>query len=429
MKHILIIPDGGGDMPIEQLGGRTAFAAANTPNLDALARVGTLGVAKTTPEGFEAGSDVCSMSLLGYAPAVYHTGRAPLEAASLGLRPGANDWIFRLNLVTTGDSVQGPYHAGENALLIDHSAGAISDSEARELLAALLSRFAIEHPRQAAEASVTPGVSYRNILIDTGPRSYASVVTTPPHAVPGEAWRGHVPRSTAATDGVNLAALEALRELSVRVFADHPVNVARLRGGKRPATMAWLWGQGKKPSMPSFHSRFGLRGAMITAVDLLAGIAAYMGWDRLNVPGVTSYHDTDYAAQGRAAAAAVESGGYDIVCCHVEAPDEASHQADWKTKVAALEAIDRFVVGPAREAMQRLESAGGVDGCRVLVLPDHYTLVRTRKHDATPVPFLAAGSGIGRNGAESFDEAQAERTGLVIEHGHELMGRFLKGFA
>ncbi|HEX8876083.1 MAG TPA: cofactor-independent phosphoglycerate mutase [Phycisphaerales bacterium] len=426
MKHIIIIPDGGGDKPLDQLGGRTAFAAASTPNLDALARVGTMGVAETTPPGFEAGSDVCSMSLLGYDPAVYHTGRAPLEAASLGLKPTDTDWIFRLNLVTTGASVQGPYHAGDDALMIDHSAGAISDAEARELLAALLARFAAEHPTLSAQMAVTPGVSYRNILIDSGPRAYGSIVTTPPHAVPGESWRKHVPRSENAADAKSLAALEAIRALSVRVFAEHPVNAARVRAGKRPATMAWLWGQGKKPSMPSFQSRFGLRGAMITAVDLLSGIAAYMGWDRLHVPGVTSYHDTDYAAQGRAAVEAVESGGYGIVCCHVEAPDEASHQADWKTKVAAIEAIDAKVVGPVRAAMERQERQGG---CRVLVLPDHYTLVSTRKHDATPVPFLAAGTGIGRNGAGAFDEAEAGRTGVVVEHGHELMGLFLKGFS
>lgn len=424
MKHIIIIPDGGGDKPLEQLGGKTAFQAARTPHLDALARVGTVGVAKTTPPGFEAGSDVCSMSLLGYDPAVYHTGRAPLEAASLGLKPTDSDWIFRLNLVTTGASVQGPYHAGDDALMIDHSAGAISDGEARELLAALLSRFAAEQPSLAAQMAVTPGVSYRNILIDSGPRAYGGIVTTPPHAVPGESWRKHVPRSEKASDAASLAALEAMRAVSVRVFAEHPVNAARVRAGKRPATMAWMWGQGKKPSMPSFASRFGLRGAMITAVDLLSGIAAYMGWERLHVPGVTSYHDTDYAAQGAAAVAAVERDGFDIVCCHVEAPDEASHQADWKTKVAAIEAIDEKVVGPVRAAMERIG-----EGCRVLVLPDHYTLVSTRKHDATPVPFLAAGSGIGRNGAGAFDESEAGRTGLVVEHGHELMGLFLKGFS
>lgn len=410
-------------MPIETLGGKSAFEHARKPNLDALASRGRIGVAKTTPPGFEAGSDVCSMSLLGYDPARYHTGRAPLEAASLGLKPRPQDWIFRLNLVTTGASTVGPYHSGNDALMIDHSAGAITDAEARALIASLIEHWKAAAPQASRGMMLTPGVSYRNILIDCSGRSYADSITTPPHAVPGESWQAHLPtpRSLSRT-----GATDVLRDLilaSRECFRDHPVNQARLAAGKRPATMAWIWGQGVKPSMPTFRQRFGLRGSMITAVDLLSGIAAYMGWDRLDVPGVTSYHDTDYAGQGQAAVEAITTKGYDIVCCHVEAPDEASHQADWKTKVASIESIDRYVVAPIASSMSKLEQSG--EGCRVLVMPDHYTLVSTRKHDATPVPFLIAGSGVAPNGAATFDEPAAAAAGLVVEHGHELMSQFL----
>ncbi|MBL8875142.1 MAG: cofactor-independent phosphoglycerate mutase [Phycisphaerae bacterium] len=435
LKYIIVIPDGGADFPLEQLGGKTAFQAAHTPHLDALASKGRLGVAKTTPPGFEAGSDVCSMSLLGYDPAKYHTGRAPLEAASLGLQPGSQDCIFRLNLVTTGASTSGPYSASDDALMIDHSAGAITDAEARSLIASLVEHWKAASPAAAKSMVLTPGVSYRNILIDSSGRSYADVITTPPHAVPGESWRAHLPKcsvteSKSGAAGLDTAggvsAVDVLRDLMLAsrdCFRDHPINKARIASGKRPATMAWIWGQGVKPSMPAFQQRFGIRGSMITAVDLLSGIAAYMGWDRLDVPGVTSYHDTDYAAQGRAAVEAVTTRNYDIVCCHVEAPDEASHQADWKTKVAAIEAIDRHVVAPISDCMSKLDSNG--HGCRVLVMPDHYTLVSTRKHDATPVPFLLAGAGISSNGAATFDESAAAATGLVVQHGHDLMSQFL----
>lgn len=423
MKYIVVIPDGGADFPIKELGGKTAFQAARTPNLDALASQGRMGVAKTTPPGFEAGSDVCSMSLLGYDPTKYHTGRAPLEAASLGLKPGARDCIFRLNLVTTGASTAGPYSASDDALMIDHSAGAITDSEARALISSLTEHWKTALPIVSQSFSLTPGVSYRNILIDAGGRSYSDVTTTPPHAVPGESWRAHVPKPKTPVGAETARILNELMLASRDVFRDHPVNRARLAAGKRPATMAWIWGQGVKPSMPSFQQRFGIRGAMITAVDLLSGIAAYMGWERLDVPGVTSYHDTDYAAQGRAVVDAITTRGFDIVCCHVEAPDEASHQADWKTKVGAIECIDEHVIATIAACMSKMEKQG--QGCRVLIMPDHYTLVSTRKHDATPVPFLISGTGVTSNGAANFDEPSAAATRVVIERGHELMQEFL----
>lgn len=432
MKYIVIIPDGGADRPMAALGGRTALEAARTPNLDKLARMGRLGRARTTPEGFEAGSDVCSMCLLGSDPAVSHTGRAPLEALALGLELGPNDWIFRLNFVTTGAGTAGPFHAEDSGVMVDHSAGALSDAEGRALVDALRAHWAAQLPRESKDLTLTPGVSYRNILVDAGAgqtseRRYDRVRTTPPHAIPGEAWRNHLPKP-AEGDAASAAGASLIEQLmlgSRQVLENHPVNRARRASGKRPATMAWIWGQGVKPTMQPFAAKYGLRGTMITAVDLLAGIAAGMGWDRLQVQGITSYHDTDYAAQGRAAIEAVTTLGYDIVCCHVESPDEAAHQADHATKVAGLESIDRYVVGPVLERLEAWRDAG-IAG-RVLVMPDHYTLVETRKHDATPVPFLLAGHGVASGGASRFTEAEAERAGVMLERGHEIMDLLIKG--
>jgi 2,3-bisphosphoglycerate-independent phosphoglycerate mutase len=421
VKYIVIIPDGAADLPLRELGGLTPFEAASTPNLDRVAAMGRLGTVSTTPPGFEAGSDVCSMSLLGYDPRRYHTGRAPLEAAALGLRPGPRDWIFRLNLVT----VAGGERAG---LMLDHSAGAISDREARVLVGDLIDHWRTQEPGLAAGITLTPGVSYRNILVDASGRDYSRVETTPPHEIPGEPWARALPRRTGGGESEESAVLRRLIEMSAAVLPGHEVNLARAEQGLRPANMAWIWGQGKRAAMPALRERFGLRGAMITSVDLLAGIARCIGWDRLDVPGLTSYHDTDYAAQGRATCEAI--GAYDIVCCHIEAPDEASHQADWQTKVASLEAADEKIIGPILDRLMAFgdpETEQGAEGWRLLILPDHYTLVGTRKHDATPVPFAMAGSRVRSVVPRSFSEKNAADSDLHIAEGHELMEYFLRG--
>lgn len=389
------------------------------PHLARLAAAGKVGAAVTTPPGFEAGSDVCSMSLLGYSPEKYHTGRAPLEAAALGLELAATDWIFRLNLVTTG-----ALGTEDEGLMLDHSAGAISDAEARLLVRDLVAMWQQKAPELMKGVSVTPGVSYRNILVDSSGRRYADVATTPPHAIPREPWKEHLPQGSQA----EAAALRRLMDLSAEFLPGHEVNLARREQGLRPATMAWLWGQGTKPAVPNFKQRFGLRGAMITSVDLLAGIAAYIGWERLHVPGLTSYHDTDYAAQGRATVGAIN--GYDVVCCHVEAPDEMSHQGDWKTKVASLEAIDEHIVGPVAAALEERgdpEKDSHAEGWRLLVMPDHFTLCSTRKHDGMPVPFLMAGAWVRSVVQRPFSEAAGAASDLVIHPGHELMEYFLRG--
>ena len=422
MKYVIVIPDGGADLPVPDLDDRTPFQAARMPVLDSLARAGRVGVAGTTPPGFEAGSDVCSMSLLGYDPARFHTGRAPIEAAALGMSFKPSDWIFRLNLVTVGEP--GTPDAG---LMLDHSAGAITDAEARTLIADLFAHWQRVAPLDAEGFSLTPGVSYRNILVDHAARDYRALVTTPPHEIPRQPWGKSMPRGAGASSE-QAARLSRLMQASGDFLAGHTVNRARRDRGLRPANMAWIWGQGTAPSLPSFQSRFGLRGAMITSVDLLAGIAALMGWERLPVAGLTSYHDTDYAAQGRATCEALER--FDIVCCHVESPDELSHQGDWNTKVEALEAIDRHIMAPLVEKLATFGDPAvdpSAPGWRLLYMPDHYTLTSTRKHDATPVPFLIAGAFVRSAVERPFTEAAALSSDLVIDRGHDLMEYFLRG--
>jgi len=405
MKYVIIIPDGAADHPLEELEGRTPFEAAEIPNLDQIAAAGRQGTVNTTPKGFPCGSDVCSMCLLGYAPEQYHKGRAPLEAAALGLDLDPADWIFRVNFVTV-----------LNGNMQDHSAGAITSDEGLQLLQDFAA--AVEVP----DLTLYPGVSYRNIMVDTSGRSgegrdWTGLRTTPPHDVPGEPIKKHLP-----TGNDNADLLKSLIEQSADLFEAHEINQTRKELGELPATHVWPWGQGQIPVMPSFEQRFGLKGAMITAVDLLAGISRFIGWDRLDVPGQTSYHDTDYVAAGHHGIAALEE--YDVVCVHVEAPDEASHQSDATTKVEAIEAIDQHIVGPIYKHLQENESA--YDGYRVLVMPDHYTAVSTRKHDATPPPFVIAGKHIHNTVARPFNEASANASDLHIQYGHELMEYFLR---
>ncbi len=416
MKYVIIIPDGAADQPLVDLDGKTAFEAARKPNTDRLSITGRQGDVATTPAGFPCGSDVCSMSLLGYDPVVYHKGRAPLEAAALGIPLMPADWIFRVNLVTIIDGK-----------MQDHSAGHITSDEGRQLLTGFAQQVTIPG------LTLYPGVSFRNIMVDSsnppaedpaspapggagGGRDWSELKTTPPHDIPGEPIKKHLP-----VGGPNAELLRELILNSGEFFADHEINQTRRELGVLPATNLWPWGQGQKPVMPTFESRFGLRGAMITAVDLLAGIASFIGWDRLNVPGQTSYHDTDYAAAGRHAIAALDQ--YDVVCVHIEAPDEASHAADPATKVAAIEAMDQHIVGPIHAALESGSAQWG--GYRILYLPDHYTLASTRKHHPTPVPFAICGTRIRSERPQPFSERNAKDSDLHIAFGHELMEYFL----
>lgn len=407
MKYVIIIPDGGADFPLDELDGQTAFETAKKPHTDRLSIEGKQGTAATTPKGFPCGSDVCSMSLLGYDPRKYHTGRAPLEAAALGIELDPRDWIFRVNLVTVIDG-----------LMQDHSAGHITSDEGKRLLQDLAPRLNLP------EVTLYPGVSYRNIMVDTSGREgqgrdWSELETTPPHDVPGEPIRKHLPMGGDYDD-----LLQQMIAESEVYLSDHEINQTRRELNELPATHVWPWGQGRVPNMPSFESMYGLKGAMITAVDLLAGIAHFIGWDRLEVPGQTSYHDTDYKAAGEYAIVALDD--YDIVCVHIEAPDEASHAADAVTKVAAIEAMDQYVVGPIHQALEHRMAQEKDEGYRLLYMPDHYTCVSDRKHNPTPVPFIIHGKNINGVLKQPFTEKNAESSDLQVSFGHELMEYFLR---
>jgi 2,3-bisphosphoglycerate-independent phosphoglycerate mutase len=395
MKYAIIIPDGAADDPLDVLKGLTPLQAAKKPNMDLIARTGRMGTARTVPAGFESGSDVATMSLLGYDPAVYHTGRAPLEAAAQQIPLSPTDWVFRCNLVTVVDGV-----------MKDHSAGAISDADARTLLKVLADDLKLPG------FEFHPGVSYRNLLVYRGGERF-DLRTKPPHEIPNERAADYLPT------GPGEAVLRRIIDRSRELFTNHPINVARRHAGKNQASQVWLWGQGHAPAMPGFVDKFGVdRGAMITGVDLLRGLAMLMGWSVLDVPGITSFHDTDYAGQGAATADALDR--FDVVLSHVESPDEASHQADWKTKIAAIESIDEKVVGPVLKKLKTFKE------WRLLVLPDHPTNIATRKHGYAPTPWAFAGSNVEPGRAESFCEAEAVK-GLNLENGHDLMATFLRG--
>jgi 2,3-bisphosphoglycerate-independent phosphoglycerate mutase len=396
MKYAIIIPDGAADEPLKELNGKTPLEAAHTPNMDWVALNGRQGTARTVPDGFESGSDVATMSLLGYDPAVYHTGRAPLEAAAQRIELSPTDWVFRLNLVTVVDGI-----------MKDHSAGGITNAEAKTLLDLLRDNLRIPG------LEIHQGVSYRNLLVYRGTEEF-HVTTKPPHEFPEEPTSKYVPKGK----GADL--LNQIIDTSKRLFADHDINAVRKDNHLNPATQVWLWGQGHAPAMKRFDERFGVKtGCMITGVDLLRGLATLIGWDCHEVEGMTSFHDTNYRQQGIDTAAMLDR--YDLVLSHVESPDEASHQADWKTKIDAIEHIDKHVVGPVIEKLKTYPE------WRLLVLPDHPTNIATRKHGYAPTCFAMAGTGVPPLRPTAYSERNAAASGLAIAHGHELMEYFLRG--
>jgi 2,3-bisphosphoglycerate-independent phosphoglycerate mutase len=396
MKYAIIIPDGAADEPLAELKGKTPIEAAQTPNMDLVATEGRQGLARTVPDGFESGSDVATMCLLGYDPKVYHTGRAPLEAAAQQIPLAASDWVFRCNLVTVIDGV-----------MKDHSAGGISDAEAQKLLGDLARKLNLPG------FQFYNGVSYRNLLVYRGTEEF-DITTKPPHEIPEERADKYVPR------GKGSQILNHIMDVSRELFENHEINEVRKETGHNPATQVWLWGQGHAPNMPKFKERFHINSAaMITGVDLLRGLAVLLGWDVLNVEGMTSFHDTNYEGQGKATADALDK--YDLVFSHIEAPDEASHQADWKTKVAAIEHIDKYVVGPVLKKLKTFPE------WRILVMPDHPTNIATRKHGYAPTPFTMAGTRVGGLLKAPYSEKNAAASDLKIDHGHELMEYFLRG--
>jgi 2,3-bisphosphoglycerate-independent phosphoglycerate mutase len=379
------------DLPLDALQGRTPLQAAKKPHMDLLARKGRSGLARTVPDGFPPGSDVANLSVLGYPPAECYTGRAPLEAAAMNVHLGPDDIAFRCNFVTI-----------ENGFMKDYSAGHISNEEGAELIEALA-------PLMPGKR-LYPGVSYRNLLVL---QAGANAVCTPPHDISGQPVADHLPL------GQDSDLLLSLMEVARQVLERHPLNRRRIAEGKRTANAIWLWGQGPAPAMPSFVRKYGLSGAMISAVDLLKGIGRYAGLEVIDVPGATGNIDTNYQGKVDAALEALQS--CDFVYLHVEAPDEAGHEGDTALKVKAIELFDEMVVGPV---LQGLEKSG--EDWRVLLLPDHATPIAIKTHSRDPVPFTIAGSGIEPDGVERFDEAAARAGGYGLVQATELVEMITK---
>jgi 2,3-bisphosphoglycerate-independent phosphoglycerate mutase len=394
MGYAVILPDGAADEPVPELDGRTPLESAKKPHMDWVAANGRLGTVVTAPPGFAPGSDVCTLSLLGYDPRVDYDGRAPLEAAAQGISAEPGELIFRCNFVTISDG-----------RMLDFTAGHITQPEADRLVADLNAALEDRGGR------FHRGVSYRNLFL-ARPPAEAALNCTPPHDIPNRPVAEHLPQGAGAS-----WAIEVMR-LAHDVLAGHEVNLVRRDVGENPATDIWLWGQGRPKALEGFENRFGLCGATIAAVDLIRGIARTIGLTLIHVPGATGYIDTDYAAKGRAAVAALDH--YDLVIVHVEAPDEAGHQGDAAAKVTALERIDEHIVGPVLERVRRDARWG------ILIAPDHPTPVARRVHSSTPPPFCLAGSAFGASTAHAFTEAAAVATGFCVNPGHELMAYFLK---
>jgi 2,3-bisphosphoglycerate-independent phosphoglycerate mutase len=408
MKYAIVIPDGCADEPQDSLGGKTPLQAARLPNMDRLAQMGVVGRSNNVPASLTPASDVATLSLFGYDPLLVYTGRAPLETAAMGIKLGPNDWAIRCNLVHIADE-----------RMRDFTAGHITSEDGRPLMEAMqavcggpASRFV---PGLSGTLEFHAGVSYRNILVyrGNGTAPFTSQTRTQaPHDVPDQPIADHLPKG----QGADL--LCAIMERSREVLAAHPTNLRRQAEGKKPATQVWLWGQGRAPSLRPFAEVYHKRGAIISAVDLVRGVGVLLGWQRIDVPGATGYLDTDYAAKGRNGVAALAD--YDLVCVHVEAPDEASHEGRADEKVLALERIDTHIVGPLLEALPRYGD------WRMLVSPDHRTTLRTRAHAHGQVPFVLAGTGIASRGQPSYDEVVAAQSDLSFDRGHELM-RLLLG--
>ena len=378
MKYIVILADGMADEPLVQLGGKSPLEYAKTPNMDWMAQNGACGMLQTIPDGFEAGSDIANMSILGYAPGKYYTGRGPLEAVSMGIDLDERDVAYRCNLVTV-----------ENGTMADFSAGHISSKEGAALFASL--------EKEIPQVIFKAGVSYRNLLvIHEGNGS----VSTPPHDIVGEKIAGFLPK------GDDQALLHHCMDTSRKVFADHPVNIARRKAGKVPATQIWPWSGGHKPAFPSFFDKYGKKGGMISAVDLLNGIARCAGMEIITVPGATGYLDTDYAAKGRYAINAIKN--LDFLYLHIEAPDEAGHLGNIDEKVRAIEQVDG-VVGMILEEFEGI----------LAVLPDHPTPIRVKTHTRDPVPFVILGKG--KDSRETFSEKAVSSEKISMKNADDFL--------
>jgi len=394
MKYCILIMDGAAGWPLVDHGGRTCLELADTPNLDAMAKEGIVGLVRTVPEGMEPSSACACMSALGYDPRVYYRGRSAIEARSMDVSIGEGEVVFRCNLVSVCDGIMRSY-----------SSGSIESEEAKVLIAALNEKLGGD------EVQFYPGVSYRNICKIKGREDTLLANCTPPHDIPGKPINEFLPHGPGS---------DLLRDLMARseaVLRNHPVNVARKSRGDIPATMIWLfWSSGRIPDMPAFKQVWGLEAAMTSGVDLLRGLAKMMGMKILSIPGVTGDQGTDCTAQAVGALEALEE--HDLVVIHVEAPDEAAHAGSVEDKIDAIQRIDLEIVSRIR--------GWDKDSLRVLTMPDHPTPIKVQTHTREPVPFMLWGAGFMANGAEGFSDAEAKRTGVSIEEGYNTMAELIR---
>lgn len=401
MKYLVMLCDGMADEPNEALGNSTPMEKANKPCMNSLAAKAEVGIVKTVAEGLKPGSDVANLSVLGYEPAVYYSGRSPLEAASIGIDLKDTDVTLRCNLVTLSDDED-----YENKTILDYCADDISSEEAKILIEYIQEKLGNDVFR------FYPGVSYRHCLVWSNGNPYPSVLT-PPHDITGKVITDYIPKGEAVDE------LYDLMKKSYDLLKDHPVNQARIARGKRPANSIWLWGEGTKPLLDNFSEKFGIKGSMISAVDLLKGIAICAGMNSVDVDGTTGYLDTNFDGKCKAAIEEFKNGA-DLVYIHVEAPDECGHRGEIENKVKAIEMIDEHILGPVVEFLK------GYDDFAVLVCPDHPTPLSIRTHTSTPVPYLIYDSKNEINsGVKVFCEKEARETGNYIEKGFTMMNYFL----
>lgn len=390
-KYLVLVPDGMSDVPVEQLGGKTPLEFANTPNMDRLIRAAEVGTTCHVPDGMTPESSVANMSIMGYDPKVFFTGRGPIEAANMGLDLEGKI-AYRCNLVTVQDEI-----------MVDFSSGHITIPEGTELMRSLQESLGND------QVTFHPGRSYRHILM-TGPEG-AECQNMPPHDIVGQNITEHLPTGKAS------AMLRDLMERSREVLREHPVNLKRIQEGKSPATQIWPWGQGPKPKLPLFMDLFGLTGAVISAVDLIQGIGRLIGFQVIEVPGATGFVDTNYEGKADAALKAFEQ--VDLVYLHVEAPDESGHLGDARLKAQAIEDVDKRVLGRILEKLPK--------PYRILILPDHPTPVHLKTHSTDPVPFMIYDSSWSEaRGSERFCERTAQSRGFWIKEGFRLMEQFLR---
>ncbi|MCX8153595.1 MAG: cofactor-independent phosphoglycerate mutase [Candidatus Bathyarchaeota archaeon] len=388
MKYVLVVGDGMADYPLPELGGRTPLQAAHKPNMDAIAAKGRSGLLRTVPEGLNPGSDVAILSVLGFNPQECYTGRGALEAAARGIKLAKNDVAFRCNLVTEKDGV-----------LVDYSAGHITSKDSVPLIEAVKSTC-----EKKGEIEFYPGLDYRHFLILRKAPYALQVECAPPHDVIGTEVAKILPKAK-LQDAERTAVI--LREAILKskaILEAHPVNAARKREGKKPGNMIWPWGGGKKPNLPSFMSKYSLKAAVISAVDLVKGIGIYTGMKVIDVPGATGREDTNY--EGKADAALKALREHDFVLVHVEAPDEAGHAGDYKLKVKTIEDLDRRLLGRIIEGL--------MEPYAIAVLPDHPTPINVRTHTREPVPFVIKAPNLEPDEVQKFDEESARKGGFGL---------------